>query len=323
MLACVVGVKKGWRAGVGEEEENSGKKNGGVLHCFLLEYSLPPPPTPTLTPPLIRQLRRLVYVHGKTIRASISICRVAIYEQTAEKVRSNCTPLDALICYFVFILALFLLFKQRKRILLDGIVKRSVVSTLLRRAQNIPSTQKGKREETRRVQVVLRGNNYPSSFINSYERSLSKLPADQPSNGFVILPYVQGISERIGRIQQIKVAFKLLRTENSLFPRQSGIAYKISCTNCSFVYYGQTERPLKTRITEHKRAVAMFDLDSKISCHVHENNHKMDFGSARVVGHEANFYERLFLEAWFSIRDPQSGNDHIAIPEVYKSLARA
>ena len=33
MLACVVGVKKGWRAGVGEEEENSGKKNGGVLHC--------------------------------------------------------------------------------------------------------------------------------------------------------------------------------------------------------------------------------------------------------------------------------------------------
>ena len=58
----------------------------------------------------------------------------------------------------------------------------------------------------------------------------------------------------------------------------------------------------------------MFDYDSKISCHVHENNHKMDFGSARVVGHEANFHERLFLEALFSIRDPQSGNDHIAIP---------
>ena len=33
--------------------------------------------------------------------------------------------------------------------------------------------------------------------------------------------------------------------------------------------------------------------------------------------------ERLVLEAWFSVGDPQSGNDHIAIPEVYKSLARA
>ena len=34
--------------------------------------------------------------------------------------------------------------------------KRSVVSTLLRRAQNIPSTQKGKREKTKRAKAVLR-----------------------------------------------------------------------------------------------------------------------------------------------------------------------
>jgi len=67
----------------------------------------------------------------------------------------------------------------------------------------------------------------------------------------------------------------------------------------------------------------MFDHDSKISCHVHENNHKIDFGNVVVVGHEAYFHERLFLEAWMSIKDAQSGNDHIAIPEVYKSLARA
>ena len=100
--------------------------------------------------------------------------------------------------------------------------KRSVVSTLLRRTHNIPSTQKGKREEKRRVKAVLRDSNYPTSFINSCERSLSKPPVDQTSNGFVVLPYVQGISERIGRIlrkQQIKVAFKPLRTVNSLFPR--------------------------------------------------------------------------------------------------------
>ena len=46
----------------------------------------------------------------------------------------------------------------------------------------------------------------------------------------------------------------------------------------------------------------MFDHDSKIACHVHENNHEMDFGSVRVVGHEANYHERLFLEAWYSIK---------------------
>ena len=190
--------------------------------------------------------------------------------------------------------------------------KRYVVSTSLPRAQNIPSTQNGKREERKRVKAVLRDNNYPSSFINSCERQLSKLPTDLPSNGFVVLPYVryvQGISERISwilRQQQIKVAFKPLRTVNSLFSQpkaqekldrpQSVTVYKISCTNCSFVYYGQTERSLKTRITEHKRAVAMFDNDSKIACHVHKNNHEMDFGSVRVVGHEANYHERLFLK---------------------------
>ena len=72
---------------------------------------------------------------------------------------------------------------------------------------------------------------------------------------------------------------------------QSGTVYKISCANCSFVYYGQTEQSLKTQITEHKRAVSMFDHDSKISFHVYKNNHIMDFGSVKVVGHEANYHE--------------------------------
>ena len=55
--------------------------------------------------------------------------------------------------------------------------KRSVVGTLLRRAQNIPSTQRGKREETRRVKAVLRDNNYyPSSFINSSRKITVETP---------------------------------------------------------------------------------------------------------------------------------------------------
>ena len=69
--------------------------------------------------------------------------------------------------------------------------------------------------------------------------------------------------------------------------------------NCSFVYYGQTERSLKTRITEHKRAVAMFDHDSKMACHVHENNHEMDFGSFRVVSGYVfkKLHEDFFIRA--------------------------
>ena len=98
--------------------------------------------------------------------------------------------------------------------------KRSVVSTLFRRANNIPSTQKGKHKERKRVDTVLGESNYPSSSINNCERSLSKPPADLLS-GCVALPYAQGNSERIGftlNQEGIKVAYKRLKTVNSLFP---------------------------------------------------------------------------------------------------------
>ena len=38
---------------------------------------------------------------------------------------------------------------------------------------------------------------------------------------------------------------------------------------------------------------------------------------------EANYHERLFLEAWHSMVDLNVGNDHIKIPEAYKCFARA
>ena len=117
---------------------------------------------------------------------------------------------------------------------------------------------------------------------------------------------------------------------NSLFPRpkakekverpQSGTVYKIIFTNCSFLYYSQTEWSLRTGITEHKRAVSMFNHDSKISRHVYESNHEMHFKIVRVAGHEGNFQERLFVEAWMSLKNPQSGNDNIVIPSLWRAF---
>ena len=66
------------------------------------------------------------------------------------------------------------------------------------------------------------GSQWSFSLTVVYKTAVGSPPADQLSNGFVVLSYVQGISERIGRIlrkQQIKVTFKPLRTVNSLFPR--------------------------------------------------------------------------------------------------------
>ena len=212
--------------------------------------------------------------------------------------------------------------------------KRSVVNTLLRRANNIPSTNKGRRYEMHRVKAVLRDNNYPLSFLHNCERVLTTQPAN--FNGFVVLPYVQGVSKKVGCIlnqHKVKVAYKPQQTINSLFPRpkelddsdrqKSRIVNKVSCTQCNFVYYGQTERSLKTRIVEHKKAVASFDQNSKVAGHVHLFGHRMNFENDEVVGFESNYHERLFLEAWHSTLDPNSGKDHILLPEGYKGIARA
>ena len=173
--------------------------------------------------------------------------------------------------------------------------------------------------ETRRNESRLFCETIITPLPSAKDRCRNSLPIYRP---MALWCYPMCRAFRISRMlrqQQIKVAFKPLRTLNSFFPRpkaqervdrpQSGTVYKISCTNCSFVYFGQTERSLKTRIAEHKRAVSMFDHNSKI-------NHEMNFGNVRVVGHVANYHKRLFLEASFSVQDPQSGIDHIAIPVI-------
>jgi len=80
---------------------------------------------------------------------------------------------------------------------------------------------------------------------------------------------------------------------------------------------------VKSRIAKHEKAVSLFDHNSKVACHAQENSYHMDFSNVKIVGHETNFQERPFLKAWLSAKDLNAGNDHIAIPEGYKSLAPA
>jgi len=145
-----------------------------------------------------------------------------------------------------------------------------------------------------------------------------------------------GKAEKIGhslKQQKVTVAYKPQLTINSLFPhpkerddsdrQKSGIVFKINCTQCNFVYYGQTERSLKTWIAEHKKAVAGFDQNSKVASHVHHFNQNINFENVKVAGFKATYHERLFVEAWHSTLDPNAGNDHIILPEAYKGIARA
>ena len=81
--------------------------------------------------------------------------------------------------------------------------QRSVVNNLLRRAQEIPSTNAGRSRERTHVIKVLRDNNYPLRFIRSCKSYHSALHRDSNTNDassasapststIVVLPYVRG-----------------------------------------------------------------------------------------------------------------------------------
>ena len=85
---------------------------------------------------------------------------------------------------------------------------------------------------------------------------------------------------------------QLARTLQQEFPKPKDklntnntrdIVYRINCSDCDFSYYGQTNRPLKIRIKQHKRAVQHNDKNSKIAQHVEKYEHRMDFENAIIV----------------------------------------
>ena len=80
------------------------------------------------------------------------------------------------------------------------------------------------------------------------------------------IPYIQGTSEKVKRILNeagVKVAMRPVRTIGQILPsrkdphnpeEKSCVVYQVPCSDCNFVYIGQTKRDLKSRLAEHKLA---------------------------------------------------------------------
>ena len=106
--------------------------------------------------------------------------------------------------------------------------------------------------------------------------------------------YVKGTSDKIADICRKAGVTTCVPTEDyteGLLTRakgpqkhmDKGAVYQIPCAQCNEVYIGETGRPLKTRISEHKRAVATSDVRNANATHWMRTNHNMDWGAAHVV----------------------------------------
>ena len=221
--------------------------------------------------------------------------------------------------------------------------KRSVATTLLNRSNTIPTTEEEKLHETRHVLDTLQINNYPVCFLTDCLKSVQQKHTQQQqhlqqqqqqdqSQGFTLLPYVSGTSEKIARVLKsynVKVAHKPVRTISSILTKpkdkvpkadRTNVVYKIKCNDCSKTYIGQTQRALKTRVKEHQKAVFNQDKNSLIAEHCTNSNHNFDFDNTTVLDYAKNWNKRLLLEAFHSKGDVNSINEHIQIPRVYEKL---
>ena len=86
-------------------------------------------------------------------------------------------------------------------------------------------------------------------------------------NHFTSIPYTQDTLEKVRRILNeagVKVAMRPVCTTGQILPspkdqhnpeEKSCVVYQVPCSDCNFVYIGQTKQDLKSRLAKHKLAI--------------------------------------------------------------------
>lgn len=222
--------------------------------------------------------------------------------------------------------------------------KLGVVRTLLDRCESVVTEEEDKVAEQKIIKEALAGCGYPQWSVEKVEKAMkdreakgkrrkNKKEEGERSKGMVILPYVRGLSEKVERIlkkRQISTAFRPHKTLRNILvhpkdknePREG--VYTIDCMGCNKKYVGETKRRLAKRVSEHKTDVETITKGVKftretrkqsttevnksaITDHVRQNNHIINWDSAKIVQREANWTIRGIKEA-ITIRQHETMN---------------
>lgn len=210
--------------------------------------------------------------------------------------------------------------------------KRSVVSTLLKRAQRTCSSEEDARSDVETVRRELAACGYPSSFINSVQRQLSRpvQPSNPSAKKRASVPYAPGFSEALARILRSydvqvshiparKLGNSLTNVKDKLErERFPGVVYKIPCTDCTHVYIGETGN-FKRRLREHCNDVKNRKVTSNaLAEHVVSTGHAINWEDASVIATEKKLFPRLHLESLFIQTTAHTLNKNCGnLPPVY------
>ncbi|KAK8762142.1 hypothetical protein V5799_026589 [Amblyomma americanum] len=215
--------------------------------------------------------------------------------------------------------------------------KRSVVSTLVRRAERICSKPEEKASDIRQVRRELNNCGYPQHFVNAVIQQTTRpaQPVRLPCRARAAIPYVPGVSESLARIFRTydvhiahvpacKLRHELVSVKDKLkkekFP---GVIYKIPCSDCDHSYIGESGN-FERRLNEHKN-----DVKKKKACsnalaeHVENTKHDIAWEEAAIIGREKNWMSRQYLESLFIQTTDQTLNRNIGnLPPSYARCLR-
>ena len=213
--------------------------------------------------------------------------------------------------------------------------KRSVVRTLLNRAENVITLEADKVKEREHIHKVLSCNGYKPWMLTLPKK---KTPQKDPPSGqqetrpSVGLPYVKGLSEKLARMfkqQGINAYHKPQNTLRSLLvhpkdkdpmEQKCNTIYQLTCSGCKAQYIGESGRTLEIRRKEH------MDLKkrppSAVAEHIMATGHEFPLDQTKILASEEQFWMRKVKEAInIKRRAPTLNRDQgYELPRIYNQL---
>lgn len=103
------------------------------------------------------------------------------------------------------------------------------------------------------------------------------------------------------------------------------MVYRVECSDCGGVYYGETNQYLHKRMYQHTRDVRKGSTGTALAEHALKEKHTLDIVNVKIVQQEKDTKKRKFIEAVNILRDEKSINfkkDCEMVSECYFSLIR-
>nr|XP_032513083.1 uncharacterized protein LOC116767039 [Danaus plexippus plexippus] len=179
----------------------------------------------------------------------------------------------------------------------------TVGKSLLQRAQHLCDADHLE-AELQHVKHALTINNLPVPRQHRKKHLKPPTVERQPA----ILPYVKGVTDRIGNILKkvsIKTIYKphkkvsqFLRPIKSNIPLQQAGVYKLDC-DCVLSYIGQTKRSIGTRVKEHISDIKNRRASKSAVCEhtMDKPGHYIRFDKPQILAREDKYIPRLIREA--------------------------